>query len=161
MNWPWSPSDFAKDAEVVTQADLNAILYSIAPDSTVDDEYEHFLQPSEEAIKALIAKHWDNSWIHYGSIAPGMPLCYDYAYLCAAKVREICIKEGIMRMAFGVLRYTKTTYKIIDGEKVYDRHAICFVVLNNCHILYFEPQPTAYPWMDSPQLPQSVDNLDI
>lgn len=144
---------FAASAEVVEQADINALLNSIAPDAYVDDEYDHFLCPDYSQIRALVAKYWDASYISYGADAPDFPLCYDFAELCAAKVREAAIRERLeYRIAFGTVRHTRT-----DGQ----RHAICFVVLANCQIKYFEPQDAGVRWMDEPQLLKSLDNFDI
>lgn len=145
--------NYLDKSEVVTQEDLNAILSSVFPDATVDDEYDHFTQPDIEAFKALDAKYWDAFSISYGSNASDFPLCYDFSELWAAKMREAAIKEGFKaRIACGTIRYTMNSG---------NRHSIGFVVLNNCHVLFREPQPIANPWMDKPEDFKSMENMDI
>lgn len=142
-------TNFALDSEVVTQDDVNALLLSLAPDAVVDDEYEHFLAPGYDQIKNLVAKYWDSSWINYGFLSQDFPLCYDFAELCAAAVRTGAIKENLKyRIAFGTLRYSMNSG---------DRHAICFVVLSNCQVKYFEPQNAEVRWMDTPRDLKSLD----
>ncbi len=149
----FKPAAFADTAEVVSREDLNALLFSLAPNSAVDDEYDRFLQMGEEQIKALVERYWDASGLCYGINAPDFPLCYDFAELCAAAVRLGAIKEGLTsRPAFGVLRYTMTSGK---------RHAICFAVTSTCQVKYFEPQIVATRWTDAPVDVKTLDAYDI
>lgn len=152
--------NFAHGAETVTNEIVTTLLHSISPFADVDDEYDHFLFPEYAMIQALLEKYWDASYIHYGEDAPDFPLCYDYAILCAGKVREACIRERMKsRIAFGTLRYTRTTIDPKTGE--HDRHAICFVPVNNYQVKYFEPQLADVRWMDQPEELLSLDNFDI
>ncbi len=159
---------FAVNSEVVTQEDLNAILYSIAPDSYVDDEYAHFLQPDYGHMQAFLSKHWDNSFFVYGSIKKDWPLCLDIACICASDMRKACLREGMpYRLAFGVVRYTMNAkepeldeFDKPTGNTIHLRHAMNFVVTSNCQIKYYEPQGKTR-WMDQPTDMKSLDNFDI
>lgn len=137
----------------ISRDDLNAVLNSIAPLCDIDDEYDHFLQPEYAEIKSIVEKYWDSSYICYGIDAPDFPLCYDFAELCAAKMREASIRERLKyRLAFGTLRYTRNNDQ---------RHAICFVVTADCQIKYFEPQYADVRWMDQPVDMKSLDAFTI
>ena len=125
-------SPYAEGAVPTANIGLRSILNSIAPNARADIEYSNFLLLDYDKIKDLVAKYWDSAYIDYGIDAPDFPLCYDFAELCAAKVREAAIRESFQyRPAFGVVRHTRT-----DGK----RHAICFVVTSVLQIKYFEPQ---------------------
>ena len=146
-------SHYAEGAVPTDSAGLRAVLYSISPDTALDAEYDHFLLLDYAKCQDLVAKYWDSSYIDYGIDAPDFPLCYDFAELCAAKVREAAVRENFQyRPAFGTVRYTRT-----DGK----RHAICFVVTAELQVKYFEPQTGEPRWMDTPQLIQSIENLYI
>lgn len=153
-------SDFLSGSEIATQEDVSTILTSIAPQSKVDDEYDHFMLLTYEGVKSLVADCWDSSWIVYGSDSPDFPLCYDFAAACEMAVRTAAIKKNFkMRPAFGVLRYTMNAMND-DGQNI--RHAICFVVTSNCQIKYFEPQIVETGrWMDTPRDMKSLDNFYI
>lgn len=153
--------DFTKGSEVVPRAGVEALLKSVWPDATVDEEFDEFTQPDKEMFRWLDAKYWDERKVRYGSNSPKFPNCYDIAIQYVATMQKAAELEGFkVRFALGVLRYTKSTFQIIDGEKVYDRHAIAFIAYNNCHIEYREPQPSDAPWMDQPRDCVSVEDLD-
>ena len=146
---------------ICSMADLDAPIKSIGgPAAVVDTDYARFLLPKQPDIEAL-AGDWNPTEIVYGSIAPDWPLCYDYAEECAAFIRMQAYRKGwAMRPAFGVLRYTMNAV-YTDGPYKGDSitHAICFAVLEDLHIRYFEPQTGE--WMDEPVDCKSKDTWEI
>ena len=139
-------------SRIVPLVEVNAILLAASrPGVVLPNDYKRVQLLTEDAIRDLVFKFYDRTYLGYGTLSPDFPLCMDFANICSADVLRGAVKAGLaVRPGFGVAIYTKNS-----GS----RHAINYAATVDRRVFYFEPQLSL--WLAEPDDCGTMDEFKL